>query len=216
MKYLFLALAVTALAGDKKPLPGQAGNDDVELTASVIVDQAAEKQALGADLGPGYVLVRMKVTPKTDKPLRISPDDFTIISSKDGQKSEALSPGQIAGRGVLVLKPAADQPGGEGTETNGPVWGGVGIGRIPGPGKRAGNTKGADGGVEAKTDNESKGKENPLLDTLKAKELPDKETLEPQEGLLYFPIEGKIKPKDLRVLYKGQAGHLVVEFANPK
>ena len=46
--------------------------------------------------------------------------------------------------------------------------------------------------------------------------LPDKETKEPVEGLLYFPIDGKIKPKDLAVIYKGPAGKLVMEFANPK
>lgn len=208
-------VSVFVFAGEKKPLPGQAGNDDIELAGSVIVNPVEIKQALGADIGPGYVLVRMKVTPKTEKPIRISPDDFTMISSKDGQRSEALSPGQIAGRGVLVVKPAPNQPGGYGTTTNGPIWGGVGV---PGLGSRkgAGNSAGADGGVDSKADNESKEKDNPLLAILKAKQLPDKETLEPQEGLLYFPIDGKIKPKDLRVLYKGPAGRLDMEFANPK
>ena len=220
MKYLLVALSILAYAGDKKPLPGQAGNDDIELVASVIVDRDAVRQALGADLGAGYVAVHMKVTPKTDKPLRISPDDFTIVSRKDGQRSEALSPGQIAGRGALVVKAAAQQPGGYGTTTNGPIWGGIGGSprQLPGNRNGVGNSAGADGGVEAKTDPEHKEKEepNPLLDILKAKQLPDKETLEAQEGLLYFPIDGKIKPKDLAVIYKGPAGKLVMEFANPK
>ena len=44
-------------------------------------------QALGEELGVGYVVVRMKVTPKTEKPLSISPDDFTIVCRKDGQRS---------------------------------------------------------------------------------------------------------------------------------
>jgi len=79
-----------------------------------------------------------------------------------------------------------------------------------------GNSAGTDGGVEAKADDGAKEKDNPLLEILKAKQLPDKETLDPQEGLLYFPIEGKIKPKDLAVIYKGPAGKLVMEFANPK
>jgi len=213
MKYCLLMLSLLAFAGDKKPLPGQAGNDDIELVGSVIISPAEMKDALGADIGTGYVLVRMKATPKTEKPLRVSPDDFTIISRKDGQRSEALAPGQIAGRGVLVVKAAPNQPGGYGTTTNGPIWGGIGLGR----GAGAGNSAGADAGVEAKSDNETKEKgDNPLLAILKAKELPDKETLEPQEGLLYFPIDGKIKPKDLAVIYKGPAGKLVMEFANPK
>jgi hypothetical protein len=213
MKYALIALSIVALAGDKKPLPGQAGNDDIELVGKVMVDRDEIKQALGADIGAGYVAVRMKVTPKTEKPLRISPDDFTIVSRKDGQRSEALSPGQIAGRGALVVKAAPNQPGGLGTTTNGPIWGGIG-GMHRGNG--AGNSAGADKGVEAQVDNGKDEKDNPLLDVLKAKQLPDKETLETQEGLLYFPIDGKIKPKDLAVIYKGPAGKLVMEFANPK
>ncbi|MBZ5603183.1 MAG: hypothetical protein LAO79_12850 [Acidobacteriia bacterium] len=215
MKYAFLALLLLGFSvfAEKKPLSGQAGNDDIELVGSVLIDPAEMSQALGGDLSKGYVMVRIKATPKTDKPLRIGPDDFTIISRKDGQRSGALEPGQIAGRGALVVKASPNQPGGEGTMTNGPIWGGIaGISR----GTSAGNTAGADGGVEAKVDNESKGKDNPLLGILKAKQLPDKETQEPIEGLLYFAIDGKIKPKDLAVIYKGPAGKLVMEFANPK
>src|SRR5438270_9935288 len=117
----------------------------------------------------------MKVTPKTDKPLRISPDDFTIVSRKDGQRSEALSPGQIAGRGALVVKAAPTQPGGYGTTTNGPIWGGIGGAprQLPGNSNGAGNAPGADSGVEAKADAGAKEKDNPLLDILKAKQLPD-------------------------------------------
>ncbi len=218
MKYLALALSVVALAGDKKPLPGQAGNDDIELVGHVMVDREEIKQAVGADIGAGYVAVRMKVTPKTDRPLRISPDDFTIVSRKDGQRSEALSPGQIAGRGALVVKAAPTQPGGYGTTTNGPIWGGIGGAprQLPGNRNGVGNAAGADGGVEANADSGSKEKDNPLLEILKAKQLPDKETQDTEEGLLYFPIDGKIKPKDLAVIYKGPAGKLVMEFANPK
>jgi len=215
-----LVLSMLAFAGDKKPLPGQAGNDDIELAASVIIDPGEIRQALGADIGPGYVVVRMKVTPKTEKPLRISPDDFTMISRKDGQRSVALSPGQIAGRGALVVKASPNQPGGLGTTTNGPIWGGIGGAPRQFPGNRngAGNTAGTDGGVEAKTEGQTKekDKDNPLLDALKAKELADQETLDMQEGLLYFPIDGKVKAKDLAVIYKGPAGKLVMEFANPK
>ncbi len=215
MKFLILLVALSALtlAGDRKPLPGQAGNDDIELVGSVIVDRAEVTQAVGADVGVGYIAVRMKVTPKTEKPLVISADDFTIVSRKDGQRSQALSPGQIAGTGALIVKAAPNQPGGVGTMTNGPVWGGVGLGNSRG----AGNSGGTDGGVEVKVDNgEKREKDSPLMAALKAKILPDKESLEPVEGLLYFPIDGKIKPKDLAVIYKGPAGRLTMEFANPK
>src|SRR5713226_200492 len=98
---VFAAVAILALGGEKRLLPGQAGNDDIELTGGVIIDHDEIHQALGADLGAGYVVVRMKATPKTEEPLRISPDDFTLVSRKDGEKSAALSPTQIAGRGAL-------------------------------------------------------------------------------------------------------------------
>ena len=143
----------------------------------------------------------------------INPDDFTMVCRKDGQRTVAISPGQIAGRGTLVVKAAPDQPSGLGTMTNGPIWGGIGMGR----GGGGGNSKGASSGnVEATVNKETDEKENPLLAVLKAKVLPDTDSLEPVQGLLYFTIDGKIKPKDLAILYKGAAGRLVIEFANPK
>jgi hypothetical protein len=218
MKTLIVLFLVSlfAAAADRKPLPGQAGNDDIELVGSPIVDRAEVTQAVGEELGVGYVVVRMKVTPKTEKPLRISPDDFTIVCRKDGQRSVALSPGQIAGTGALIVKAAANQPGGAGTTTNGPIWGGVGMGQMGS--RRPANSAGADG-AEPRMEDSGKskdGKDSPLLAALKAKILPDKESLEPVEGLLYFPIDGKLKPSDLAVLYKGQAGRLTMEFENPK
>jgi hypothetical protein len=209
----FLTFALVAFAGEKKPLPGQAGNDDVELVGSVIIDRDEIKQALGgSDLGAGYVLARMKVTPKTEKPLRISPDDFTMVSRKDGQRATAISPGQIAGRSTLVVKAAPEQPGGLGTMTNGPIWGGIGMGRGGGGGNSKSTPSGTSEVGKVKTDE----KENPLLEVLKAKVLPDADSVEPVQGLLYFTIDGKIKPKDLAIIYKGGGGRLVMEFANPK
>jgi hypothetical protein len=51
-----------------------------------------------------------------------------------------------------------------------------------------------------------------LLEVLKTKELPEKESNEPIEGLLYFPLDGKHKLKNLAVLYRGPAGKLDLEF----
>jgi hypothetical protein len=218
MKYALILAAISTLtfAGPRKPLPGQAGNDDVELVASPILDREAMTQALGADIGPNYVIFRVKVTPKTDKPLRIGPDDFTMICRKDGERSQALDPGQIAGKGMLVVKSAANQPGGYGTETNGPIWGGV-INRSPSSGAGAGNSNSPSGTVASSSNNESDAKENPLMKFLKEKILPDKESLEPLEGLLYFPLDAKkVKGKDLALQYKGPAGRLEMEFINPR
>ena len=214
MKRIFvLAVVLTlALAGDKKVLPGQAGNDNVELVASVVIDRQEVTQTLGADLGAGYVIARMKVTPKTEKALRISSDDFSMLSRMEGELCSALEPGQIAGKGALIVKRAPNQPGGAGTATNGPIWGG--IGPIQG-GSRSSNPN-ANAPVDTHIENSKDEKDNPLLGVLKAKVLPDTESLEPVEGLLYFLIDGKFKQKDLAIIYTGPAGKLVMEFANPK
>jgi hypothetical protein len=209
--FIVIAIATLGLAFERKPLPGQAGNDDIELVGSVIIDRQEIQQALGADLGAGYVVARMKVTPKTEKPLRISADDFTMVSGKDGQRCAALDPGQIAGKGALIVKRAATQPGGAGTATNGPIWGG--IGPIQGG---SGNHQAASTPVDPHLESGKDQKDNPLLGVLKAKVLPDAESTEAVEGLLYFLIDGKFKPKDLRIIYQGPAGKLIMEFANPK
>ena len=201
---ILLTSAVALLVAEKRPLPNQAGNDDIDLTGTVLLERQEVQQALGADLGPRYVLVRIKVTPKADAGLRVGPDDFTLLSRKDGERSPALEPSQIAGKGELVVKAAAQQPGGDGTRTNGPIWGGVTV--------RAGSSKKAPDSdtPEPKIDNTVE--ENPIIGVLKEKILPDTETKAPVEGLLYFMMDGKLKPKDVSLIYKGPAGKLVIDF----
>ncbi len=58
----------------------------------------------------------------------------------------------------------------------------------------------------------TKAKENPLLATLKERMLPEKTGSEPVAGLLYFPLEGKHKPKELELVYRGPAGKLSIRF----
>jgi len=45
-----------------------------------------------------------------------------------------------------------------------------------------------------------------------AKALPERETKAPVEGLLYFVMEGKVKPKDLGLVYKSPLGRLEMDF----
>jgi hypothetical protein len=54
-------------------------------------------------------------------------------------------------------------------------------------------------------------KGNPLLQTLKDKELPELKTNQPYSGLLYFAMEGQ-KMKDLEVDYGGKEGKIVLKF----
>jgi hypothetical protein len=199
-----LALVVSlggapAIFAENKPAPNQASNEQVALAGTVMLDRLEIRDALGTDLSPGYAVVRITVTPKTaasgsgNAALRVSPDDFTLLSRKDGDRGGALDPNQIAAPGgALIVKPAARQPGGDGTRTGGPIWGGV--------------TVRASDGKAVNTEN------NPLLNALKAKLLPDGETKTPVEGLLYFAIDGKLKPKDLSLIYNGPAGKLVIDF----
>jgi hypothetical protein len=186
-----ILLTVIALsAADKNAFPGQAGNDNVELAATVMIDPMEIRAQVGSELGPGYVLVRVKATNKTGESMRVSPDDFTLISRKDGDRAGALEPGQLAGGGALIVK--RDHRGRDwAQQTNQPGFTGI-----------AGVSK-------------DKPQDDTLLAALKAKEMADAET-KPNgslEGLLYFSMENpKMRTKDLALLYKGPGGHLTVEF----
>ena len=65
--------------------------------------------------------------------------------------------------------------------------------------------------AEAKVE-KGESKDNPLLAVLKEKILPEKEITDPLSGLLYFPIEGKVKPKDLELHYRLQGAKLSLRF----
>ena len=65
--------------------------------------------------------------------------------------------------------------------------------------------------LSSKMDEKEKGNKT-LLGVLKAKQFPQKESTEPVEGFLYFPLDGKHKLKNLAVLYRGPAGKLDLEF----
>ncbi len=196
-----LVAGLTCLAGERKNLPGQAGNDDVDLEGSVILGHDEIVSAVGAEIGEGYIVARMKAIPKGDTPLRIGPGDFTMISRKDGQRSTALEPSEIAGKGELVIK-----RGNSDDKKTG--WSAVGIGG--GLGSSPGTVQ-RDVIKGTQVDDNSK-EQTPALAALAAKMLPDKETKIPVEGLLYFSINGKVKAKDLAIVYKGPAGKLVMEF----
>jgi hypothetical protein len=186
--FLFVLAAVAA---DKKAFLGQAGNDNIELAGTLIMSSADIQQAVGSDLGPGIVVARVKASNKTGDPLRIGPDDFTLVSRKDGDRGGALAPGQLAGGSALIVK--RDHAGRDwAQQTNQPGFTGVG-----------GMTK---------TD---KPVDTTLLETLKTKELPDQETKSNGsiEGLVYFSLDSaKLKSKDVALIYQGPGGHLTMEF----
>jgi hypothetical protein len=186
MKWLISSLILSsfAFADDIKSLPNQAGNGNIDLAGTAILDAKEIEQVVGAPMDQGYIVVRIKVTPRTLGPLRISADDFTLVSRKDGERSDALASGQIGGQANLILKSKTTHSS-------------IGVS----------NTTVNVTPVDGKSEPES-----PLQKLVAAKMLPDKETKEPVEGLLYFLLEGKNKVKDLGLIYKGPAGRLAMDF----
>jgi hypothetical protein len=200
---LFLAFTVQAV--DKKLPIEQTSNEQASISATAITDRDQIHQELGSDLGPDMVMVKLTFRPVSDKPIQISLDDFILITEKgDYQRAQPLAPSQIAGSAALVVTPQ-DAKGNGGH--NRPTFGGFGLGGMIGGGGGGAKAPG-DPKVEA-TKSE---KENPLLAVLTEKCLPEKETAEEVSGLLYFQINGKVKPKDLELHYKGPAGQLALRF----
>jgi hypothetical protein len=217
------AVGCLAFAADRKPLPNQAGNDDIDIFATVVLDRQEIRQALGADasatMPDGYALVRVRILPKADQALRVGTNDFILISRKDGERSPALDPEQITGQAGLILKAAQSQPSRMSTVSNGPIWGGVKPTRSTTSAddrpREATLPPDADKNVDADKPDSAHANTpemNPLLAALKAKAVPGDESKKALEGLLYFAIDGKPKPKDLGLIYESPTGKLIVDF----
>ena len=224
MRYaLLLCLAVSvAIAAPKSaaPILGSAANEKLRVEATLYPDRDSVKQLMGFELDEGFVVVAVKVTPLTEGPIRIDRDNFFLRSDKDGQKSQPYSPSQIAGSGTMRISSRAMAGGQVGSDSRGPVWGGIGggtIGRMPGQSNGVGNSA----VIEEAAVTIDKGKEgeakNPILVALEEKVLVDsKESVEPLEGQMYFLMEGKHKVKQLELHYRGLAGKLDIRFIEPK
>ncbi len=200
-----LMLAPVSLWATKKVISPNtsAGNEQLDIVATISLTEEEVTQKLGADPGKGIVLLQVRVIPKTDKPVEISPDDFILLAHDDGERSKPFDPAEIAGQGALVVSNGADGTKVKKTSSS------VGFGGIMGGGSSPGNPRPVV--INSRMDTKSKGNET-LLQALKAKQLPNKESVEPVEGYLYFPLDGKHKLKNLVVLYRGAAGKLNLEF----
>jgi hypothetical protein len=214
-RFLLLLLAAAAMlpaADNKGPVTADSANDKLALSATVYCTKDEVREQLGSDLGGYFIVVKVTLTPKGDKPLAISRDDFLLRSYKDGQKSQPFAPTQIAGRGALVV--GSQSGGAMAAEQGGPVWGGMGGPpmRMPGNNGGMGSTTSDTSVATSTVNNGDKGKEDPVLSVLKQKILAEKQTSEQLSGLLYFSLEGKHKPKDLTLQYTGPAGKLTLAF----
>lgn len=201
-----LAITAATLPASRKVVSPStsAGNEQVDIIATISLTEDEVTQKLGEDAGPGIVLLDVRAVPKTDKPLRITPDDFILLAHDDGQRCQPFDPSELAGEGALVESVKTADPG---KKTSGMIGFGGMIGG--GGGASPGNPKQTT--VNSKMDTKSEGNPN-LLKALKKKQFPTAESIEPVEGYLYFRLDGKHKLKNLTVLYRGAAGKLDLDF----
>ena len=202
-----LCLSVCLVFAAKKVVSPStsASNEQVDIVATIFLSEDEVTQKLdGEDAGPGIVLLDLQVTPKTDTPLRMTPDDFTLLAHDDGQRTQPFDPSELAGQGALVesVKTGSTSKTGVGVGFGG-IFGGAGSGASPGnPRPQT---------VNSKMDTKSEGNPN-LLKALKKRQFRATESIEPVQGYLYFRLDGKHKLKNLTVLYRGAAGKLDLEF----
>jgi hypothetical protein len=100
---ILLCAALALPAREKAPPSARAGNSKVEIAATLYTTSEAIREQLGADLGAGFFVVKVEVTPRGGQPLNIVRDDFLLRSYKNGQKCQPFAPSQIAGSGALAL-----------------------------------------------------------------------------------------------------------------
>jgi hypothetical protein len=212
---ILLALATLGAAGKKPPPVSRGENQDILLNATLYTDPASVKELVGDDLGGHYIIVSIKLESKYGKEIAVDRDDFTLRTDKDGEKTKPFAPSQIAGRGALVVR----QTGGGGGmmgEQGGPIIGGVpgtmgGPMRLPGSSGTFGGGGGGEAGSEARVESGNREKDNPLLNVLQEKILPQKKTDSTVSGLLYFAM-GKQKVKDLELIYGGRENRITMRF----
>lgn len=210
---LLIALALSG--ADKKVEAVKAGTEALEVRGFAVVGKEAVRAALGLDPGAEIIAIEVEVRPRGDDGVTVTRDDFVLISRRDGQRSPALHPSQIAGAGGLrVSSTAQGASGGMLGPRRGPVWGG-----IPGTGvgpQRIGGDNDVSSVTQAETRSEvnekQEAQENPVLATLRKKELPQGKTVETVKGYLYYIFDGKHKLKDLELMYKTPQGTLMLDF----
>jgi hypothetical protein len=185
----FLLIAASLFGAAKKTVAEAKGeNPDLALTVTLYIDAAGIKDLLGAGLDH-LIVAAVKVEPKSGKEVLLDRDDFQLRTDLDGEKERPLAPGQIAGRGALIVTRAQGNT------------------RLSGGSVDAGYT----GAVKTTVGDAAHDKENPLEQTLKTKELPQVKTGQPVSGLLYFAME-KQKMKDLELIYGVRENRIALRF----
>ena len=220
MKHLACLIAVAGLAwaAEKPKTPTvQDSNEMVEITATAYADKESVVKLLGRDPGFPLIVIDVKFAPRLENKIALWRDDFTLLSNKDGQRSQPLSPSQLAGSGALMVTSRGYTPG-SGMRSGSPGNTPLGYPDITGTGRprpldtEDQLTSGTAGGNEVTDRTGGKQKEDPLLQVLKERVLAEKETADPVTGHLYFVLDGKHKLKDLELIYKSQGRRILLDF----
>jgi hypothetical protein len=212
------------------PYPSTARSSHVQIDAELYLDRKQVEELIGDNMDGYLVVAKVRITPLREKePFRLFRDDFVLVSSKDGQRSEPFAPEQIAGRSTMVVSEQLISAGPVAGQQSGPVWGPIGgtgpIGsgrprRIDSPGSQGGiagtPTSGATEVKQEIRDEKMSSKEVAWLDVLREKVLEGGEITEPVEGLLYFPLDGKHKAKQITLLFNGVLPKLELSFDEKK
>lgn len=218
-----VALSLAAQSKDKKPektedprvASSHGASDRMEILATVHANKSAVKALLGDDINGYVMVVEVTIKPRVEEGVKVDRDDFQLLITDDGQKTKPFAPAQLLGTGGLVIRSQKGPTSGAMGQNNGPVWGGPMGGPMGLP--RSGGGIGTSPGVQIETPTveakeDSKEKANPLKKILEDKELPAKEMKETTTGLLYFPIDGKHKTKNIILMYRGLGGRIDIEF----
>lgn len=225
-------LAATAPAAEKfnGPYPGAAKAASVQIDAELYMDKGQVESLIGNSMDGYLVVVKVKVTPLRPKePVRLFRDDFVLVSAKDGQRSQPFAPEQLAGSSTMVVSQVLISAGPVEGHQTGPVWGPTAGGgpvpmggprRIDTPNRSGGTlgspTAGATGVTQEIREDKAGDKQVAWLEVLKEKILKEGEIREPVEGLLYFPLNGKHKPKQMTLLFNGTWPKLELSFEEKK
>jgi hypothetical protein len=218
---LLLIPAVGSAQKFNGPYKSTARSSHVQVDAELYLDKNQVEKLIGNSMNGYLVVAKVRVTPlRTKEPFRLFRDDFVLVSSKDGQRSEPFAPEQLAGRSTMVVSEQLISAGPIAGQQTGPVWGPLGGDgrprRIDHPANQGGMagtpTSGATGvKQEIREDKQSDG-QIAWLDVLREKVLEGGEIDEPVEGLLYFPLDGKHRVKHISLLFNGVLPKLELSF----
>ena len=232
MSRILLALVLFAsllpAAANPGPFKSTARSAKVTIEAELYLDRGQVEKLIGNSMDGYLVVAKVKISSnRPNEQIRLFRDDFVLVSSKDGQRSEPFAPEMLAGSSTMVVNEVVLSTGPIMGQNTGPVIGGIpGGGPVPtGPPRRI-DTPGSHGSTagtptaSATTveqtihDGKPGDKQVAWLETLKAKVLKEGELTQAHEGLLYFPLNGKHKPKQITLLYNGVNPRMELTFSD--